>query len=951
VTLQTVSYLIVDASGQVVRTGVIDVTNSTKVSAVVAGVPSGSGYTVQLAATSTDGTAHCTGKSAPFDVSANATTSVTVLLECRIGVDAGTVIINGGTNVCPQITSGTVSPADVTVGHSIALSALGSDPNGDALTYVWSASGPGTVSNGASGSGTFTCTGSGAATVTVVVSDGDTNCDATASYPVTCDAPDAGTLTQGVTLATGAQAADTATMAALVDYNSDSGLLTFSAATPQLASLKAGDVLLSGAPTSATTADQSSPAPQGFMRKVTSVTTVGSQVQVATTQATLADAVASAFVDTTHHYPDATGAVFTPTTTGVALTQVDGGSLSLAASPGLRRSAPLPPGPSTPIGSPPAGGITLSFNNVVLSGNASAQATLNGWVNLDPTAFVHLDIEGCGFLCTYVREFDAGVTLNQSSDIQASLNASGAVQFEQTVGTIGLPGFATGVLYWQPTFDVTVGINVSGQISVTLHAADQVSLEGGARWNDDHMGNQGWTNLSQVSANATFDVPYLVANVKAQTYVRSDFGLLLFGVVGPEVSTQLGLDFDIGTPRRPYLDLSLDFTQSVGVRVSAFGFFNIDYDSNLPLRNLPLGQSPNIPPFISSISPPAGTSASLGGLVFSVNAYDLQDGTNLTYTWTDETGTVLGTGNPLIAPPALTVGPHDITVTVTDAVGGHSSATILGVLVNPPPLAVTASLPPISQPGQAQNHVSSLDTNSCLPSPAFDIVGTAQGGTQPYSYSWTLTLLGENDDPVGVPITLSTNSPTLSTTALPSNWPTWLQAAGAGSGIVQITFTVGDATGGTSSATQTVNWLCDVVCGQSGEPCCIPLDSPTPCASGDYCNTSNTCAVCPTSSPLLVESRASAVYHPDCGSAHSFSETIGGACTPGFHFSAAKTTTVENSTYSNSSCSFQWNGNGPLDCSVTVTYVAAQFCDFTQSLQCTTTVYEVPDEPAGCPAD
>src|SRR5438105_15451315 len=116
------------------------------------------------------------------------------------------------------------------------------------------------------------------------------------------------------------------------------------------------------------------------------------------------------------------------------------------------------------------------------------------------------------------------------------------------------------------------------------------------------------------------------------------------------MATQLGLVFNIGVPRRPFLDLNLAFVQSLGVHISVFGFWDIDYNANLAEVDIPLGHSPNIDPFILSTSPPSGTSSPLGGLQFRATAFDLQDGTNLTYTWTDETGTVLGTGTPLVAP-------------------------------------------------------------------------------------------------------------------------------------------------------------------------------------------------------------------------------------------------------------------------------------------------------------
>jgi hypothetical protein len=728
--------------------------------------------------------------------------------------------------------------------------------------------------------------------------------------------------------------------------------------TPLLSSLKAGDVLLSGPP------NPSSPAPKGFMRKVTSVTPTGKGVQVATTQATIADAVSSAFIDTNQHYPDATGAVFTPADPGASLLPA-GSAASTAAhvngplapltvrpptglppgvspgvSPGLPPPPPppmgppqLPPGPTTPIGPPPSSGLTLQLNNVVLStgnssgqtttgsgdtsGNASATVTLNGWVNLDPTVFLHLDIEGCGVLCTYVHEFDAGVTLNQSADIVSNFNANGGVAYEKTVGTIELPGFATYVLYWQPVFEVKVGVSVNGQIAVSLHAVDSVSLEGGAQWNDDHMGHSGWTNLSHASANATFDVPYLDVHVTAQAYVKPQFSILLYGIVGPDVATQVGVNFDIAVPGRPFLNLNLALIQSIGVHVSVFGFWDVDYNANLPEVDIPLGKSPNIPAFILSTSPPDGTSSPLAGLQFQVNAFDLQDGTNLTYSWTDETGAVLGTAASLLAPANLKEGTHDVTVTVTDTVGAQSSATIHGVIVRPPSATLQAFLPPISQSGQSANQVSTLDTNGCLPSPELDIVGSAEGGTQPYTYSWALQPQGGGASTFSPSSTTATTA-TLASAEIPSNFITGTSTP------VTIAFTVTDATGATSRATQIVTWTCTVVCGDAGEPCC----SAGPGGSSDQS------------------------FGENCLNGVTKTYQTGGACTPGYHFSQSLTMSVAKQTYSNSSCSFLWNNNGSLDCSVTVTAFAAQFCDpLGATLECVTNVYEVQDLPAGCPGN
>jgi hypothetical protein len=293
--------------------------------------------------------------------------------------------------------------------------------------------------------------------------------------------------------------------------------------------------------------------------------------------------------------------------------------------------------------------------------------------------FLHVDIKNCGFLCTYVAEFKAGVELNQSSDIQANTQIAGSAQYETDVGTIDLPGFWTYFLYWQPQFEVKVGVSASGQLTVTLHATEQISLEAGAQWNDDHRGHSGWQNLSHATSNGTFDVPYVQASVTAEAYAKAEFSVLLFDVIGPDVSAKIGLVFDLAIPRCPFAELKVALTGALGLHIDVFGFWEKDFNVDLPEIDIPIGQSPEVAPFILSTSPPDGTSASLDSLQFQVSAYSLEDGTNLTYAWTDEAGNLLGTTNPLTA--ALSVGTHDVTVAVADSCGGQTAATIHGVTV------------------------------------------------------------------------------------------------------------------------------------------------------------------------------------------------------------------------------------------------------------------------------
>jgi hypothetical protein len=168
--------------------GSIDVSNSAVISAMVGGLPPGSGYTVTLTATSVDGKTTCAG-SANFSVAASMTVVVPVAIRCVKQKNNGGVIIGGTLNVCPTIDDLSVAPLSAPVGSTISLDAVASDLDNvpSPLSFTWTAS-SGTLAGAATPHAAFTCTVAGTTLITLVVSDGDPapNCPATQSIDVTC---------------------------------------------------------------------------------------------------------------------------------------------------------------------------------------------------------------------------------------------------------------------------------------------------------------------------------------------------------------------------------------------------------------------------------------------------------------------------------------------------------------------------------------------------------------------------------------------------------------------------------------------------------------------------------------------------------------------------------------------------------------------------------------------
>ncbi|HLK91496.1 MAG TPA: metallophosphoesterase [Polyangia bacterium] len=164
--------------------GSINVANSATVSALIGGIAAGSGYALSITGASTDGKTSCAGASASFSVSAGATTSVSVVIDCKAPGKTGSVAVNGTINICPNINSVSANPP---VGNTIALASSASDPDGgpQPVSYSWTTS-SGTLSSATAQNPTLTCTAPGTATLTLTVSDGDAGCATSFSVPVTC---------------------------------------------------------------------------------------------------------------------------------------------------------------------------------------------------------------------------------------------------------------------------------------------------------------------------------------------------------------------------------------------------------------------------------------------------------------------------------------------------------------------------------------------------------------------------------------------------------------------------------------------------------------------------------------------------------------------------------------------------------------------------------------------
>jgi len=180
----SVSYVITGPGG-FVKSGDIDVSGATRISALIGGLPAGAGFAIALSTTTTDPAATCSG-SAAFDVTAGITSNVALTLDCHLSSGTGSVSLDAGINICPVLDDLSATPTEVAVGSATTLGASGHDADAgpSPITYQWSTTAGELVSSGPGA--TLTCTAPGPATVRVSVSDGSVDCADSQQVTLNC---------------------------------------------------------------------------------------------------------------------------------------------------------------------------------------------------------------------------------------------------------------------------------------------------------------------------------------------------------------------------------------------------------------------------------------------------------------------------------------------------------------------------------------------------------------------------------------------------------------------------------------------------------------------------------------------------------------------------------------------------------------------------------------------
>ncbi|HMJ12087.1 MAG TPA: hypothetical protein VK524_11770 [Polyangiaceae bacterium] len=187
VQMESVSYVVSGNGIQPVTGSMALQTPGVALSALIGGLPSGTGYSITLTGTSLDGKVQCSG-SALFDVRVAETTPVNVSMTCSSAAGTGDAFVDVDIHLarCPSVHALGGYPPELTVGERVLLEASARHADTPVLSFSWQTS-SGTLAAPASQATTFECTEAGTATISLTVSDG--RCEDTERLSIDCQAP------------------------------------------------------------------------------------------------------------------------------------------------------------------------------------------------------------------------------------------------------------------------------------------------------------------------------------------------------------------------------------------------------------------------------------------------------------------------------------------------------------------------------------------------------------------------------------------------------------------------------------------------------------------------------------------------------------------------------------------------------------------------------------------
>ena len=349
----------------------------------------------------------------------------------------------------------------------------------------------------------------------------------------------------------------------LSEISSDGAVFTFTQSTPALNGLAPGDVMVGDATTNA---------PYGFLRQVTSVSSVGGQVVVETGAATLEDAIESGAAHVSH--------VLTPD-------DIQGGmqakGVTLAA-PQLQDE------------------FYFTLEDVVLYDDDGDLETTGDQIKADGSIRLEPGFDFSLVVRDWKLEelsFTTSAKETAELEIKAEIELLSVEEEKEIARHYFNP--ITVMVGWVPVvivpvLTVNVGVDGSVHVGVTTGVTQETTLIAGLRY-----AGETWSPVSHFSNQFHYNPPTLSAGLDLKGYAGAQLSLLLYGVTGPYAESNAYLKLEADLADDPWWTLYGGLEASGGVKIEVLGHSIADYESpaiigyRLTLAQAQSNTPPNLP--------------------------------------------------------------------------------------------------------------------------------------------------------------------------------------------------------------------------------------------------------------------------------------------------------------------------------------------------------------------
>ena len=343
----------------------------------------------------------------------------------------------------------------------------------------------------------------------------------------------------------------------LSSISNDGSTYTFSQTTQELSELAPGQVIVGEAgPT----------APDGFLRKVESVSNNGGEVIVQTQPATLEDAVQQGEI-----------------------------SVSQALLPGNAKRAVFADGVQ-PMVTAAGLNIGVQLNNVVLydaDGNLNTtndQINANGNVSLTPIFNFKLKIQDY-----QLKELYYTVTTNQISQLRISSKVSVTAKAEKVLATYPMNSLFLTIgpfpVTLTPVLKIVAGVDGSISASVSAGVTQKLTETAGLSY-----ANNNWSLIQQFSNQFQYDAPTLATGSAIKGYTGAKFQILLYGSVGPDISLNLYLKLEANPLQTPSWKIYAGLEVPAGISIDVFSHVVASYSAVVIDYRILIAQASNCNP-------------------------------------------------------------------------------------------------------------------------------------------------------------------------------------------------------------------------------------------------------------------------------------------------------------------------------------------------------------------